>query len=76
MLLWLIAFKCFVGISWSKLNSFELRSLNMSDIFFLTSSYVLALRPSMSSLDNVDDSFSQWKQPFVQQALSQVAFDF
>ncbi|ESR50586.1 hypothetical protein CICLE_v10030475mg [Citrus x clementina] len=31
-----------------------------------------ALRPSMSSLDNVDDSFSQWKQPFVQQALSQI----
>lgn len=31
-----------------------------------------ALRPSMSSLDNVDDSFSQWKQPFVRQALSQI----
>ncbi|KAL5834799.1 hypothetical protein ACOSQ4_014296 [Xanthoceras sorbifolium] len=32
-----------------------------------------ALRPSMSgSSDHVDDSFSQWKQPFVQQALSQI----
>ncbi|XP_031267356.1 uncharacterized protein LOC116125781 isoform X1 [Pistacia vera] len=32
-----------------------------------------ALRPSMSSCsDQVDDSFSQWKQPFVQQALSQI----
>ncbi|KAJ0080342.1 hypothetical protein Patl1_23660 [Pistacia atlantica] len=35
-----------------------------------------ALRPSMSSCsDQVDDSFSQWKQPFVQQALSQVVFN-
>ncbi|KAJ4721404.1 Galactose-binding domain-like, Armadillo-type fold protein [Melia azedarach] len=32
-----------------------------------------ALRPSLSSAsDHVDDSFSQWKQPFVQQALSQI----
>ncbi|KAJ6379744.1 hypothetical protein OIU76_016402 [Salix suchowensis] len=32
-----------------------------------------ALRPSVSSLgDNFDDSFSPWKQTFVQQALSQI----
>ncbi|KAK6243647.1 hypothetical protein QUC31_010056 [Theobroma cacao] len=32
-----------------------------------------ALRPFMSSpSDHVDDTFSQWKQPFVQQALSQI----
>ncbi|WCJ27693.1 hypothetical protein M5689_009419 [Euphorbia peplus] len=32
-----------------------------------------ALRPSMSTLgENVDDTFSQWQQPFVQQALSQI----
>ncbi|KAK9120349.1 hypothetical protein Syun_017966 [Stephania yunnanensis] len=33
----------------------------------------LALRPPVSGpSDHVDDSFSQWKQPFVQQALSQI----
>ncbi|XP_015577755.2 uncharacterized protein LOC8282035 isoform X1 [Ricinus communis] len=32
-----------------------------------------ALRPFVSNLgENVDDIFSQWKQPFVQQALSQI----
>ncbi|KAL5560831.1 hypothetical protein UlMin_037042 [Ulmus minor] len=31
-----------------------------------------ALRPAMSSPGTVDDNFSQWKQPFVQQALSQI----
>ncbi|GLT36455.1 hypothetical protein SLA2020_108300 [Shorea laevis] len=32
-----------------------------------------ALRPHVSSIpDHVDDTFSQWKQPFVQQALSQI----
>ncbi|KAG9131535.1 hypothetical protein Leryth_025479 [Lithospermum erythrorhizon] len=31
-----------------------------------------ALRPNISSLDNIDDNFSQWKQPYVQHALSQV----
>ncbi|KAF3447573.1 hypothetical protein FNV43_RR12760 [Rhamnella rubrinervis] len=31
-----------------------------------------ALRPSVVSPDIVDDSFSQWKQPVVQQALSQI----
>ncbi|PIA33619.1 hypothetical protein AQUCO_04100205v1 [Aquilegia coerulea] len=31
-----------------------------------------ALRPPVSSPDHVDDSFSQWKQPYVQQALSQI----
>lgn len=32
-----------------------------------------ALRPSVSSLgDHFDDNFSPWKQPFVQQALSQI----
>ncbi|XP_050225471.1 uncharacterized protein LOC126674960 isoform X2 [Mercurialis annua] len=31
-----------------------------------------ALRPSVSSLCEQDDVFSQWKQPFVQQALSQI----
>ncbi|XP_057969219.1 uncharacterized protein LOC131158392 [Malania oleifera] len=32
-----------------------------------------ALRPSVNSnVDHVDDSFSQWKQPFVQQALAQI----
>ncbi|KAK8589936.1 hypothetical protein V6N13_088740 [Hibiscus sabdariffa] len=32
-----------------------------------------ALRPVVSNLsDHVDDTFSQWKQPFVQQALSQI----
>lgn len=36
----------------------------------------IALRPTMSSpFDVVDESFSQWKQPIVQQALSQVTFD-
>ncbi|KAK9095691.1 hypothetical protein Scep_027160 [Stephania cephalantha] len=33
----------------------------------------VALRPPVSGpSDHVDDSFSQWKQPFVQQALSQI----
>ncbi|XP_058002551.1 uncharacterized protein LOC110658126 isoform X2 [Hevea brasiliensis] len=32
-----------------------------------------ALRPSVSSIgEHFDDTFSQWKQPFVQQALSQI----
>ncbi|KAF5193353.1 hypothetical protein FRX31_017061, partial [Thalictrum thalictroides] len=31
-----------------------------------------ALRPPVSSPDHVDDSFSQWKQPYVKQALSQI----
>lgn len=36
----------------------------------------LALRPTVSSpFDVVDESFSQWKQPIVQQALSQVILD-
>ncbi|GFY92110.1 hypothetical protein Acr_08g0005060 [Actinidia rufa] len=30
-----------------------------------------ALRPNVISPDHIDDSFSQWKQPFVQHALSQ-----
>ncbi|PSS24545.1 Protein efr3 like [Actinidia chinensis var. chinensis] len=31
-----------------------------------------ALRPNVISPDHIDDSFSQWKQPFVQHALSQI----
>ncbi|PKI63453.1 hypothetical protein CRG98_016120 [Punica granatum] len=31
-----------------------------------------ALRPSGSSLDHFDESFSAWRQPFIQQALSQI----
>ncbi|CAH9147865.1 unnamed protein product [Cuscuta epithymum] len=31
-----------------------------------------ALRPSVTITDQVDDNFSQWKMPFVQQALSQI----
>ncbi|KAA8520331.1 hypothetical protein F0562_014587 [Nyssa sinensis] len=31
-----------------------------------------ALRPNVSSPDHVDDNFSQWKQPFVQHAASQI----
>jgi hypothetical protein len=46
----------------------------MFDVYFFWRS--IALRPTMSSsFDVVDESFSQWKQPIVQQALSQVTFD-
>lgn len=39
----------------------------------LVQSLLPALRPYVSSpTDHVDDSFHQWKQPFVQQALSQI----
>ncbi|XP_059649038.1 uncharacterized protein LOC132294992 isoform X2 [Cornus florida] len=31
-----------------------------------------ALRPNISSTDHVDDNFSQWRQPFVLDALSQI----
>jgi len=38
-----------------------------------SASVTVALRPWVSnSFDVVDDTFSQWKQPIVQQALSQV----
>lgn len=44
--------------------------------FFHFDAFFIALRPSMSSCsDQADDSFPQWIQPFVQQALSQVAYN-
>lgn len=41
----------------------------MNIIFFNS---VVALRPNLSSPDQVDENFSQWKQPLVQHALSEV----
>jgi hypothetical protein len=42
---------------------------------FFSVGLLVALRPWLSnSFDLVDDSFSQWNQPIVQQALSQVKF--
>jgi hypothetical protein len=42
---------------------------------FFSVGLLIALRPWLSnSFDVVDDSFSQWNQPIVQQALSQVKF--
>ena len=49
----------------------EIEFLNLFDMCFFWC--VLALRPSViSPPDLIDYNFSQWKQPFVQQALSQV----
>lgn len=43
---------------------------------FCSVELLIALRPLLSnSFDAVDDSFSQWNQPIVQQALSQVIFE-
>lgn len=47
--------------------------LNLSVFHF---SYFLVLRPPLSSpFDVVNDIFSLWKRPVVQQALSQVYFE-
>lgn len=45
-----------------------------SDFFFIFNIFLLvsALRPNFNSWGQVDDSFSAWRQPFVQHALSQV----
>lgn len=43
---------------------------------FCSVGFLVALRPWVSnSFDVVDDTFSQWNQPIVQQALSQVIFE-
>ena len=53
------------------LQIFEIENLNLFGLCFFWC--VLALRPSVTSPpDLIDYNFSQWKQPFVLQALSQV----
>lgn len=42
---------------------------------FFLARFLVALRPWVSnSFDVVDETFSQWNQPIVQQAFSQVLF--
>ncbi|CAI9095013.1 OLC1v1030865C1 [Oldenlandia corymbosa var. corymbosa] len=48
---------------------------NVSDFWLalpLVQALLPALRPYISSSDQIDDSFSQWKQPFIQHALYQI----
>lgn len=47
-------------------------TLSYSHVNILFMSTFIALRPIWTGLDHFDESFSAWKQPYVQRALSQV----
>ncbi|XP_031114054.1 uncharacterized protein LOC116017589 isoform X1 [Ipomoea triloba] len=53
-------------------SKFADNSSNFWSALPLVQALLPALRPNVNIADQIDDSFSQWKLPFVQQALSQI----